>query len=284
VLVDMPGAQRFRSRVPARATRTNEMPFRTWTRRFWLLSPAILFFDPHIDAQSGPQPPCEQEAVPPYPNLNEPAIVKSWTRSEFGRDWSPPLCTGWSAAGFTTLVTTAARFRYTSDAQGLLRHIGAVSELAGTRYWSTTHKQWETLILAAHAVTGQSGRRREDFTPEEMKEGKALFFEQTDNLSGKAIYRMHIAEASAHRLVFDVENVTAMRYFLVPLFSPGEMQSVYFLDRESEDVWRFYSIVRTGRSANSLLAGNQSSAINRAVALYRSLVGIPTSQEPPAAR
>ena len=40
-----------------------------------------------------------------------------------------------------------------------------------------------------------------------MKEGKVLYFEQADNLSGTAIYRMHIAEASADRLVFDVENV-----------------------------------------------------------------------------
>ena len=54
----------------------------------------------------------------------------------------------------------------------------------------------------------QPSQRREDFTPDEMKEGAVLCFEQVDNLSGKAIYRMHIAEASADRLVFDVENVT----------------------------------------------------------------------------
>jgi hypothetical protein len=75
-----------------------------------------------------------------------------------------------------------------------------------------------------------------------------------------------------------------MRYLFIPLLHPGEMQSIYFLDRESENVWRYYSIMRTGQNANALIAGNESSAINRAVAFYRSLVGIPTSQEPPAAR
>jgi hypothetical protein len=95
---------------------------------------------------------------------------------------------------------------------------------------------------------------------------------------------MHIAEASADRLVFDVENVSTMRYFFIPLLYPGEMQSIYFLDRESENVWRYYSIVRTGKNANQLITGNESSAINRAVAFYRCLVGIPTGQEPPAAR
>jgi hypothetical protein len=95
---------------------------------------------------------------------------------------------------------------------------------------------------------------------------------------------MHVAEASADRLVFNVENVTTMRYLLIPILHPGEIQSVYFLDRESDDVWRYYSMVRTAKTANSLLAGNQSSSVNRAVAFYRALAGIPAEQEPPAAR
>jgi hypothetical protein len=153
------------------------------------------------------------------------------------------------------------------------------------RYWSTTHKQWQTLIVDAYALTGvQHGQRRGDFAPEEMMEGNVLYFEQVDNLSGKAIYRMHIAEVSADRLVIDVENVTTMRYLLIPILHPGEMQSIYFLDRESENVWRYYSIVRVGKNANRLIAGNESSVINRAVAFYRYFVGIPTDREPPAAR
>ena len=117
-----------------------------------------------------------------------------------------------------------------------------------------------------------------------MKENKVLYLEQADNLSGPAIFRMHIAEASADRLVFDVENVSIMRYVFLTLFPSGEMQSIYFLDRESDNVWRYYSIARTGRNASRLAAGHESSSINRAVAFYRSLVGIPTDQEPPAAR
>jgi hypothetical protein len=153
------------------------------------------------------------------------------------------------------------------------------------RYWSTTHKQWQTLIVKAHASAGSPpSHQREDFTPEEMKDGTVLYFEQVDNLSGTAIYRMHVAVASADRLVFDVENVSVMRYLFVTLFRPAEMQSVYFLDRESDNVWRYYGIVRTGRSASRLAAGHESSSINRAVAFYRFLAGIPTDQEPPAAR
>ena len=126
------------------------------------------------------------------------------------------------------------------------------------RYWSTIDKQWQTLIVAAYALAGsQTGQRRGNFLPDEMKKGTVLYYEQVDNRSGKEIYRMHIAEASADRLVIDVENVSTIRYLFVPLFHPGKMQSIYFLDRESENVWRFYSIVRTGKNASRLVTRNE---------------------------
>ena len=249
--------------------------------------PLLLLCQAHGYAQSGPQPPCGSDPDPPYPGLDNSPIVRSWSEADFGRDWRPPPCTGWAEAGFSTLITTVARFRYTSGAEALLSHIGAISELAGMRYWSTTHQQWQTLIVEAHALTGpQPTRRRPDFTSDEMREGKALYLEQVDNLSGAATYRMHLAEVSAVRIVFDVENVSIMRYFFLTLFHPGEMQSIYFLDRESDSVWRYYGIARMGRNASRLATGpgHASSSINRAVAFYRSLVGIPTGQDPPAAR
>jgi hypothetical protein len=274
------------ARLQMRSGLLCQILLQNWTRhRVWFLLLTMLLYQPSGYSQSGPQPPCGKEPVPPYPGLDDSASAKSWSRSEFGRDWTPPPCTNWTEVGFTTLVTTVARFRQTSGMEGLLRHIGAISELAGMRYWSTTHKQWQVLIVDAYALTdSQLGQRRENFTPEEMREGKVLYYVQVDNLSGKATYRMHIVKVSADQLVLDVENVSAMRYHFITLFPPGEMQSIYFLDRETENVWRYYSVVRTGRNANRLITGNESSAVNRAVAFYRYLVGIPTGQEPPAAR
>jgi len=123
-----------------------------------------------------------------------------------------------------------------------------------------------------------------DFTTEEMKEGSVLYFEQDNNLSGKATYRMQIVKASDDHIAIKIDNVGSIRYLLVPMLHAGDLQSVYFLDRESGDTWRYYSIVRTGKNANRLIGGNDSSAINRAVAVYRHLVGIPDNTEPPAAR
>jgi hypothetical protein len=225
------------------------------------------------------------DSIPPYPSLADSPAVKFWNISELGEHWRPPACTGWTGEGFSTLVTTAARFYHASGMDDLLLHSGAISSLAGMRYWSTTHKSWQTLIPDAYAVTGAEGnRRRQDFTLEELKAGSVLYFHQEDNLSGKAIYRLHIAEATPDRLVFDVANVTLMKYLFVPLFHPGEMQSIYYLERESDAVWRYYSMARTGKNASSLTAGHEASWINRSVAFFRHVAGIPTDQEPPGAR
>jgi hypothetical protein len=237
------------------------------------------------ESEAGPQPPCETDPTAPYSRLDEPANVKAWSASELGTDWKPPACTGWTATGFTSLVSIAARFHHSSGSDGLLRHIAAISQLAGVRYWSTTHQRWQTLIEDAHALTGaQNGQRRGDFTTDEMKQGAVLYFGQVNNLSGKAVYRLHISQASSNRIVFDIENLTTMHYFLIPILHPGEMQSIYFIDRESENVWRYYAIARTGKNANRMIAANEKSSINRAVAFFRYTVGIPTDQEPPAAR
>ena len=254
-----------------------------WSRL--LVFPALVAGLASGYAQPGPHPPCGEKPVPAYQDLDRPPAVKFWSESETGNNWRPPGCTGWTETGFSTLVSVAARFRNAGGVEDLLRRVGAASELTGMRYWSTTKQQWRTLIVSARALSGpQSNRRRADFALEEMKEGGILYFEQADNLSGKAVYRMHITEVSPDRLAFDVENVSVMRYFLVTLFHPGEMQTAYFLDRESEDVWRYYSLVRTGRNASGLAAGHEASSVNRAIAFYRSLAGIPTDQEPPAAR
>jgi len=129
-----------------------------------------------------------------------------------------------------------------------------------------------------------SDQRRKDFSPDDIAEGRTLYFQQSDNLSGEATYRMRVLSASADRIVFDIENITTMRYFLIPLFRPGEIQSIYFFERESQEIWRYYSIVRTAKNVNELTAGHEASSVNRAVAFYRYLAGIPTDREPPAVR
>ena len=248
-----------------------------------MLLTAVLCSELAVHAAPGPQPPCGISTFPSYPDLENSPVVRVWDRAELGRDWVPPACTGWTYSGFTTLVVVVARFRHISGAEGLLRRVGAISERAGIRYWSTTRKRWQTLIINAYALSeAVSDRRREDFSPGDMAEGKSLYFQQEDNISRKAIYRMRVLSASLDRLVFEIENAVTVRYLWIPIFRPGDLQSIYFLERESQDVWRYYSIVRTSRKASPLTTGKEASSINRAVAFYRYLAGIPTAKEPPA--
>jgi len=67
----------------------------------------------HGYAQTGPQPPCGMDPFLPI-LVWMVATVTFWSESVFGRDWKPPACTGWSEVGFSSLITTVARFRYTS--------------------------------------------------------------------------------------------------------------------------------------------------------------------------
>ena len=235
-------------------------------------------------ADSGPQPPCGNEPLPSYPDLENSPVVRVWEDPGLGRTWTPPACIGWPAPGFSTLVVTVARFPYSAGVEGLRRRVGAISELAGMLYWSTINKGWRKLIVDANALQGAAGDRRKDFSPDEVTEGRDLYFQQEDNLFGNAVYRIRIRNASPERLVFDTENTSTIRYLLLPLFDPGAAQSIYFFERESRDVWRYYSLARTRAGASSLITGHQASLVNRAVALYRHLVGIPTDKEPPASR
>lgn len=124
---------------------------------------------------AGPQPPCGAESNPPYPDIDHSPAIQIWDRSTLGRDWAPPDCLGWSAPGFTTLVSTVARFHATG-AEELLRRIGGISGLTGIRYWSTTHQSWRTLIVSAAALAGPGGSPRPDFSAADLTPGAVRYF------------------------------------------------------------------------------------------------------------
>src|SRR5258708_3221270 len=115
--------------------------------------PLILLCQTHAAAQSRPIPPCGQEPFPAYPSATDKPIATFWSPTPLGRDWKPPACTGWTGEGFSTLVTTVARFHGPAETEDMLRRIGAISQLTGMRYWSTTHQSWKTLIVDAHVLT-----------------------------------------------------------------------------------------------------------------------------------
>ena len=232
------------------------------------------------DATEGPHPPCDGPPVPAYSVASGSSTVQSQTVT----GWTPPACLNWEGPTPTLLVSIAGRLHEAGGADALLARLGAVSQLTGVRYWSVTDQAWQILIHNAVAVTDATGTdQRDDFRMEELQTGVPLYFAQHDSRSsGVVIYRMRVATRTPERIVVSVINVSPVRAFLVTLFRPGELKATYFLNRLGADEWGYYGL--WGVTTNLLTSGHTASSINRAVAFYRQFVGIPSDQEPPAAR
>jgi len=81
-----------------------------------------------------------------------------------------------------------------------------------------------------------------------------------------------------------VENVTSIRLLLVTLFPPNGVQSVHILERQPDGGWGYYTLMRTRANSSFLTGSFSSSYVNRAVAFYRHIAGIPEDAEPAGAR
>ncbi|HEX6013959.1 MAG TPA: DUF6675 family protein [Geminicoccaceae bacterium] len=248
---------------------------------------AVLWLAPGTGAATdGLRPPCGDAPSPAYADLGSVPAVRVWTAGELGAaGWDPPACTGWRPLPFRVLVAAAGRFRHEGGVEDLLARFGAVSALATVKYWSVSDGRWESLVTRAAALAGPDvDQRRPDFRPAEMAGGADLFFAQDDNRStGEVVHRMRVREIGPARLVVEAENVGAVRYLLVPLAGPGDLQWVHFFERRSAAEWGYYGLARVGAGASSLLEGHRASYANRAVALFRHLAGLPTDQGPAAA-
>jgi len=86
---------------------------------------------------------------------------------------------------------------------------------------------------------------------------------------------------TADRLTLAFENATPVRYLLLPLFAPGEYQFIYFLQREDGDLWRFYNLLRAAVSFGLSGQDHEASFINRAVAIFHFVAGLPGDKAHP---
>jgi hypothetical protein len=233
-----------------------------------------------------PQPPCRGETFPAYPAPGESPAIALWTATGTAAEWMPPTCTAWHGNSATLVVGLAARFYNPENADALLARIGAISALRGVRYWSVTDKKWNAMFTRASAMeTPKPESPRGDFSPAELRSGRDLFFLAADNRSGDdAVSRLHVRDAGNGRLIIETANVTPLRWFFISFAAPDDVQTWYFLEHETGNSWRFYSFTRVLYASRffSDVVPN-ASYINRAVAMYRYIIGAPTDRDPPAA-
>jgi hypothetical protein len=236
-------------------------------------------------ASGAPEPPCDgAQPKPAYALVGNPPRAESWTASTGTAVPELAHCTGWPASTFRSLHAVSGSFNGPVDANRLLQRFGAVTGLLTVRYWSVTDHAWRPLVNSATALSGfAAGKPRSDFTLAELQSGDNLYFVQQDGRSAsEAIYRIRVRESGPRRFVIETENLTPIRRWGITLFRARDIQVLYFLDQNSPGIWSYYSLTKL--AGNSwLTAGHDRSYINRTVALYRHLAGIPSDQEPPAA-
>ncbi len=244
----------------------------------------LLLLMPAWARADGPVPPCEEAVLPSPGPAGAPPVVRVWQQGELPAGWVPPACSGWTSRGFRLMAAISGRLG-PAAAAALPARLEAISRLAGIRFWAVSAQQWQVLIREAHALTDTRPRqKRADFSDGELTPGRLLRYSESDNGSGEDRYRMQVLVRTPDRLEVETENAGTIRFLFLPLFHPGDVQALYVLDRQADGSALFYSLTRIGMGASSLAAGHAASLVNRAMAMYRYLAGIPTDQEPPAAR
>jgi hypothetical protein len=217
---------------------------------------------------------------PQYPALGAPPIVDATRRAPSGAECfgKPDSAAMW--------VTVAAVFRTTDNPTVLMEKFGAISQLLGVQYWSTTEQKWRPLVLSAYATSAvnSDAKPRSDYSVAELSAGSDRYYRIADSRSGHDIvYRLKLRSSRPGSLVVETANLEPIKQWGLTFYAAGGLQTLYFLNERAPGVWAYYSITRV--LPNSFLAGgHEKSYINRAVALYRHYASIPTNAEPPAVR
>jgi hypothetical protein len=213
----------------------------------------------------------------PYPPFGNPPNVHIWNVRDLPKAWSAPQCARWATQRFTLLTALSARFDFDGDADQLLARFAAISAWRGMKYWSAGDGKFLTLITDSAAVDSSDGeRRRRDFSTEEMKSGKDLYFIQDDNRSsGGVTYRMRVIENERDRLVVTIENVSTVWVVLLPVFEPSDIRTVYIFQKLGQGSWGYYSLLSAKDGGLGIIEGHEDSFTSRASAFFHYLVGLP---------
>ncbi len=237
-----------------------------------------------VAAVAEPQPPCGTAPAPDYGPAGAPRF-QVWSARSGAVPWSPPACTGWSGDRFALVVAVAGRLPG-RDAAALLQRFGAISAMRGMAYWSVTDGRWRPLVTAAAALDGPDPQhQRADFSASELAAGTEHYFLEDDSRSsGHVVYRLRVLEANPDHIVLSIDNASRIRLLFLTLFAPGELKTVHLLTRLGPDEWGYYGLSGAPTSARGEAVGHEGSYVNRAIAFYRYLAGIPTDRDPPAVR
>jgi hypothetical protein len=229
-----------------------------------------------------PPAPCDSMPYPAWPETGGELHIAFWKQEDVPPDWQPPVCSGWRPAEFAILMAATGRMTAPQGVEDLLSRVGAVSTLAGLRYWSVTRDAWHTLISEAHALGGPDrADRRSDFAANELVPGRDHYYwQQEPSTSGSAVYRLRVLERSADRLVVSVDNAAPSRWLGIPMLDTGKAQTLYLLQQLEGGQWGYFQLTRIGHGPHDWLPVTRASYANRAIAIFRWFAGLPEDALP----
>ena len=222
-------------------------------------------------AQDSPSPPCEGSPSPTPGAIGDGLNQSVWMEDELPVDWSPPVCTGWSAGPTKVLLAGAGRFRMAGDTAALARRLTSISTLTDIVYWSSSRGRWRKLFEEAVALSQPDSKAtRADFVEGDfVPDARLYYWLKEDNPTAGVVYEVTVHERTPNRIVFETSNATPVKakllVFRAEIAAPGEYRQLYYIEHERDDIWLYYSLVRMGE-AGSLAGTSAANYRNRAEA------------------
>jgi hypothetical protein len=278
--------QILRPNSGAQGREATALLLRTRELRHALVAIAFVTQVAHHAAAAEPLAPCGSDPYPAYAPPGPLPALALWQAGELPAGWVPPACTGWAPRGDGVVFAAAGRFKHDGSSDALLARAGAFSRQTEIRRWNVKTGRWEQQYKASAALTGPDpGSRRPDFQPAEFVKGARLYFVQDDmEALGPIVHELTVRERSAERIVLTTRNVNKGRAYFLPVIDPGGLEGFFMVEREAGSIWRYYSLTRVHLLIPDAMAPPPKDHLNKAVALFRFLAGMPTDTEPPAAR
>ena len=168
----------------------------------------------------------------------------------------------------------------------VIERLAAISGRMEIRYWSASRRRWRPLLDQSQPLSRPDRAAfAGDPQPDDLRAGATIYSLQDDSDPlGPLISAMTIIERSATRLRVAFRNVSDGRFFGLRVLPAGAAEGMLFLEQAPGGDWRLYTLSRLTTDIPDWLLPPRPSYVNRAVALYRYLAGIPTDKEPPAWR
>jgi hypothetical protein len=210
-------------------------------------------------------------------------VVTVWHAPSLPENWRPAGCSGLEPPSDAVFIEVDGRFQHDGDALLLLARLGAVSTHTGIIYWDVGEAEWGRLRLDAAALAGPDpAARRADFKPDEMRPGAKLnMLYDDDEEPGPVVFETEVREAGPDGFVTVMRNVTTMTLMGFSIAEPG-ISSMLSIRRLAPGKFAYYALTAVALTPMAAALTSDADHVNRAVASYRFLAGIPGDREPPA--